>query len=101
VASTFYALLAASLLAQGDYPMPAPAPGVAGLAAPGWHGPPGPLPLPMWAPVCDRLQATTNVWLSPIPMPLDIMSDPYPTVCQRWRAWKASHRAGHGTSHGN
>jgi len=100
VASTFYSLLAASLLAQGDYPMAVPAPGViAGSGAPAWHGPQS-LPLPTWAPVCDRLQATTNVWLSPIPMPLDIISDPYPTVCQRWRAWKAGHRSGHAASHG-
>jgi hypothetical protein len=65
-----------------------------------WHDPFA-LPWPVAAPLCPRLRATTNVLCAPIPMPLDILSDPYsdphPTFWQRCQSWKAAHGAGHGT----
>jgi hypothetical protein len=89
MSQTLY-LLTATCLLQGD-PAALPQPAV----TPTFHGVATtlpPLPMPTAAPLCQRLNATTHVFLQPIPMPLDILSDPAPGFCQRVRMWKSMHR---------
>ena len=67
---------------QGDVPRPT----VSKVSVPGL--PPPLVPFPTAPPLCLRLRATTNVFLAPIPMPLDILSDPPSGWLHRWHSGK-------------